>query len=416
MNKMWLIARREYLYNLRRPAFLFAVFGAPLFTFFMWFVIFALISNSESDIESVGKVGYVDQAGLLANPTFPGDGADRFVAFADETAARAELDARTIGAYFVLPPEYLRNGAVPLYSFSGAPEALKDEIETFLLANLSQQLPAGVPLDRIQSPVELTVHANDSGRDLTEANVPALVFIPMIFAFVFLMAAGVTSGYLMNGIVEERTNRIMEILVTSVTPTQILGGKILGLGALGLTQIVIWLAAGALLIRFGQNIPALSGVAFPVDLMIVLLVYFVLAYFLLAAIQAGIGALVGSEEESRQYASILSILFIIPFFFIITFVTEPNGTTAMILTFIPFTSPMTMLLRLGFGAVPAWQIVASMLILLVTTILIAWLSARVFRWALLRYGKRLSLRDVWRGLRSSSRMETVAAHSAQQEG
>lgn len=416
MNKMWLIAKREYLYNLRRPAFLFAVFGAPIFTFVMWFIIFALISNSETDITSVGKVGYVDQAGLLANPTFPNDGAERFVAFADEAAARAELDARTIGAYFVLPPEYLQNGAVPLYSFSGAPEALKNEIETFLLANLSQRLPADLPLDRIQNPVTLTVHANDSGRDLTEANVPALIFIPMIFAFVFLIAAGVTSGYLMNGIVEERTNRIMEILVTSVTPTQLLGGKILGLGALGLTQIVIWLVAGALLIRFGQTLPALDGIVFPTDLMIVLLVYFVLAYFLLAAVQAGIGALVGSEEESRQYSSILAILFVIPFFFIVTFMSEPNGTTAMILTFIPFTSPMSMLLRLGFGAVPAWQIVASVVILLVTTILIAWLSARVFRWALLRYGKHFSLRDIWRGLRSSSRMETVAAQSAQQEG
>lgn len=415
MNKMWLIARREYLYNLRRPAFLFAVFGAPLFTFFMWFIIFTLILNSANDVESVGKVGYVDQAGLLANPVFPKDGADRFVAFADETTARAELDARTIGAYFVLPAAYLQNGFVPVYSYGGSPEALKSEIEALLLANLSQKLPADVPLERIQNPVELTVHANDSGRDLTEANLPALIFIPMVFAFVFLIAAGVTSGYLMNGIVEERTNRIMEVLVTSVTPMQLLGGKILGLGALGLTQIVIWLVAGVLLIRFGQNIPALNGIVFPVDLMIVLLVYFVLAYFLLAAIQAGIGALVGSEEESRQYASILSILFIIPFFFIGTFMSEPSGTMAVILSFIPFTAPMTMLLRLGFGAVPAWQLAASVLILLVTTVLIVWLSARVFRWALLRYGKHFSLRDVWRGLRSPARMETVAAHSPVQE-
>lgn len=416
MNKMWLIAKREYLYNLRRPSFLFAVFGVPIFTFVMWFIIFAVISNTESDVESVGSVGYVDQAGVLINPVFPENSADRFIAFADEAAARAELDSRAIGAYFVLPADYLRTGSISLYSYSGTPEALQDEIATLLLANLSRQLPSGIPLERIQNPVDMTVHANDSGRDLTEANVPALVFIPMIFAFVFLMASGVTSGFLMNGIVEERTNRIMEILITSVTPFQLLGGKIVGLGALGLTQIVIWLAAGALLIRFGQTLPALNGIVFPTDLMILLLVYFVLAYFLLASIQAGLGALAGSEEESRQYSSILAILFVVPFFFIVNLISEPNGTTAVILTFIPFTSPMAMLLRLGFGAVPAWQIVASVLILLVTTILVVWLSARVFRWALLRYGKHFSLRDVWRGLRSSSRMETVAAHSAQQEG
>ncbi len=412
MKKMWLVARREYLYNLKRPSFLFAVFGVPIFTFVVWGVVFFVMSSNENNLAKDSKFGYVDLAGVLTDPVPLKDKPDQFVAYADEKSARAALDSKTISVYFVLPKSYLRTGEVQSYSYDSVPATLEDDLGAFLQATLSRGLESKFPLERIQSPVTLTVHPMDSGRTLTESNLPALIFIPLIFSFVFLMASNVTSGFLMGGIVEERANRIMEILITSATPMQMLLGKILGLGALGLTQLLIWGGAGAFLVRFGQRFPVLDGISFPVDMMIVFVLFFIVSYFLLASLMAGIGAVVGSEQESRQFASMLSLILVIPFFFLTTFINDPNSPLALALSFIPFTAPMTILLRMGFGNVPVWQIGLSLAILLVTSFFVIWASARVFRWALLLYGKRIGIREIIRVIWSSPEMGVSVQQSA----
>lgn len=415
MNKVALVARREYFFNLRRRSFLFAVFGVPLFTFVIWAIIFLVIDNSEKNLKDLGSVGYVDQAGIVESTAITADKPElavNYIEYDTEEAARAALDAKTIGAYFVIPADYLKTGAIKTYSFSGIPDALKESIDALLLTNLSAQLGGDVPLARIDNPVNMSIHAQDSGRTLTEANIPALFLIPMIFAFVFLMSSNVTSGFLMNGVVEEKTNRIMEILITSVTPMQLLLGKIIGLGLLGLTQLLIWGAAGALLINLGQAVPFLNGVTFPVDLMITFVVYFALSYFLLSSLMAGLGAIAGSAEESRQFSSIISLIWVIPFFFITTLISQPDGPLAIALTLIPFTAPMTVLLRTGLSSVPTWQLVASIIILLLSAFVVVWASSKVFRWGLLLYGKRVGLREIWRVIRQSPHTATVTAQSA----
>ena len=124
MKKVWTVARREYLFNLKRRSFLFAVFGVPIFTFVMWFIIFALVANNEEDISQVGKVGYVDQAGVLIDAVYPEPDTDLFVPYELQDVARTALDAKTIGAYFVIPSDYMTTGAIDMYSYSGIPEAL----------------------------------------------------------------------------------------------------------------------------------------------------------------------------------------------------------------------------------------------------------------------------------------------------
>jgi ABC-2 type transport system permease protein len=417
MNKMLLVARREYLYNVRRRSFLFAVFGVPLFTFVIWAVIFVVIAANESSLKDFGQVGYVDQSGILDNPVFPEDDPDKiipYVAYETDEAARAALDNKSIGAYFILREDYLKTGDVKIYSYASLPDALKDSIDAVLLANLGERLGRDVPLERIESPVDMSIRAADTGRTLTEANIPILFFIPMIFAFVFLMSSNVTSGFLMNGVVEEKTNRVMEILITSVTPRQLLLGKIIGLGALGLTQLLVWGVLGFILIGAGQTIPFLSGISFPLDLALIFVVYFILSYFLLSSLMAGLGAVAGSAEESRQYSSIISLIWVIPFFLITSLIQNPNSPLAIALTLIPFTAPMTVLLRMGFSSVPAWQLIASLGILLLTMLLVVWASARVFRWALLLYGQRIGIRDIWNVIRRSPDSQTVTARTAEE--
>jgi ABC-2 type transport system permease protein len=404
-SRVGLVARREYLFNLRRRSFLFAVFGVPLFTFAMWFIIFAVMEDSENDLGKVEKVGVADASGLLDGQIVPLDAPVQFEFYADATHAQQALDDAAIGAYISLPAQYLRSGQVEIYSYGTVPAALEDAVRQLLLANLSQFAPLDMPFDRIQNPVVMSIYVNDTGRTLTEANIPALFFLPMIFALLFMMSSGVTSGFLMSGIVEEKTNRIIEVLVTSVSPLQLLTGKIIGLGLLGLTQLLIWGAAGMVLITVGQAVPFLNGIEFPLTLMLVFGVYFILSYFLLSTLMAGIGAISGSEQESRQYSTIISLLFIIPFFFIPNFIAEPNGTTAVVLTMIPFTAPMSILFRIGFGVVPPVQMVASLLLLFLTTFGVALASARVFKWAVLHYGRRPTLWQVFGVLRASRTAE-----------
>jgi ABC-2 type transport system permease protein len=403
MGRMWLVARREYSYNLRRRSFLFGAFVVPVMVGVIMVIAFSALAESESNAESIGQVGYIDRSGVLTDAV---ETPQQFVVYDSEDAARQALDDQTIGAYFVLPEDYLETGVVQLYTNTSTPEALDHQIGGFLVANLSARLNSGLPAERILEPVDITYHIQDSGRTLTNEQIGGLFFTPIIFVTVFAMASQITSGFLMSGVVEEKTNRVMEILITSVTPMQLLAGKILGLGLLGLTQLAVWLLGGFALLRLGNNVPLLSGVSVPPDIIVISAIYFVLAYFLMGSIMAGIGAVVGSEQESRQIAGIFSIVLFIPMFFIISFITDPEGVVPLVLTLIPFTAPMSVLLRLSFATIPAWQLILSIVILALTTVFVVWASARIFRWALLLYGKRPGLRELWRAVRRSPRIET----------
>jgi ABC-2 type transport system permease protein len=406
MNKMLLVARREYLYNLRRPAFLFGAFVVPIFTIGILILVFALQIGDETDPESLGQIGYVDNAGVLAQAI---DQPDYFVPFTTDEEARAALDSGQIGGYFVVPRNYLVVGALRFFSAETLPGALQAEIRTFLAANLAAQVEGlQVPVERLVEPLDLTIIAQDSGRELTGAAIGGLFIVPFLFVFVFMMASQVTSGFLMSGVVEEKTSRIMEILVTSITPLQMLMGKILGLGALGLTQFLVWLGGGLLILSL--QLEFLQGITIPLDMAFIGFVLFLLSYFLVATLMAGIGAVAGSEEESRQYAGILGIVSAIPFFFIVQFMTNPNEGLPVFLSLFPFTAGTSMLLRYAFSSVPLWQIGLCFALLFFSALFIAFASARVFRWGLLMYGKRINFRELWRVIRTPEPAATTVAH------
>lgn len=405
MSKMWLVARHEFLTNVRRRSFLFAAFGAPLFTILVMYIVFAITVESFGGTEGIGLIGYVDESGVLAAAI---DQPEDFRPYPDGNAARAAMDAGEIDGYFSLPSNYIDTGVVNLYlRSSSVPEGLYDQIDTFLIANIGSSVEAD-RLERLQDPVNTQLLTLDNGRLIRDSGIAGLFLTPIIFVMVFMLASQTSSGYLMSSVVEEKGNRIMEILITSVTPMQLLVGKIIGLGALGLLQLGIWMIGGAVALQLGQNTELLSGVYIPPDMLMLGLIYFLLTYFLIASLMAGIGATAGGEQESRQLSSIFSLLLFLPFFFLYNLITDPNGTISTILTLLPFTSPVTTIFRMAFGTVPTWQLVVSLIVQIVTTVLIMWAAARVFRWSLLMYGKRPNLRELVRIIRKPSGMGTTA--------
>lgn len=406
MNKAWLVARQEFSTNLRRGGFLFAAFGVPVLIIVLMVVIMAFAVQMESDLGRIGNVGYVDHAGVLAQAL---DRPETFIAYESDEAARAALDASEIGAYFVLPEDYIETGAVRLYSTGDTPEALADQISDFLAVNIGASLDNPELVELLRAPADMQIRTLDSGRTLGQNAIVALIFIPFIFVFVVVMATQITGGYLMSGVVEEKTNRIMEILVTSITPFQLLLGKIIGLGALGLLQMLAWIVIGAVAFALGQGLDAFGGLSLPLDMVAVGLVLFLLTYTLYASFAAGVGVVIGSEQESRQIAGFFVFLMMIPFFLMVSFITDPNGPVPLALTLIPFTAPVSILLRMGFSSVPAWQLALSLALLALTTLVVVWASARLFRWGLLRYGKRPSLRELLHAIRRAPRVSTTAA-------
>lgn len=405
MAKIWLIAKHEYLTNIRRRSFLFGAFGIPVITLIMMTLVFGLVIDNEADVSRLGTIGYVDQAGVLAAQI---DLPKNFSVYASDEAARAALDAGTIGAYFSVDANYLNNGAIQVVSLTGIPAALTDAINTYLRANLSAGLDPAIA-ERIKDPVESSIRTLDNGRELQGSAIVGLFLMPILFVMIFLFASQTTSSYMMSGVVEEKVNRIMEILITSVTPLQLLVGKMLGLGLLGLTQLGVWLAGGYLTLTISQQANFLTGVTIPTDLVVVGLIYFVLGYFLLSSVMAAIGVIVGSEQESRQYAALFTMGMVIPFFLISSFITDPSGAAVTFLTLFPLTSPIAVILLMGFGSIPWWQLGASIILLLFTSILFAWGAARIFRWGLLLYGKRPGLRELLRVMRRPPVMATTAS-------
>jgi ABC-2 type transport system permease protein len=407
VTKTILIAEREFKYYLQKRSFLFLAFGMPLLVMVVMAISIVLLVNSEEELDLSGgtQYGYVDYSiqGIVSEETVKEQYyGELFVQYPDEESARADLDSELIPGYIVISEDYMTTGKVTLYSHNGVPEDLFYYIDNLLIANVSTQIAGiDIPAARVINPAELTIRLEDSGRELSPESFIPLIILPIAFAVIFMMATQVTGSFLMSGLVEEKNNRVMEIMVTSVTPLQLMTGKIIGLGALGIVQLIVWIAVAIAVFVFGADLDFLKGVTFPFDLAVIAVLYFLMGYFLIASIMAGIGAVVGSEQESRQYAGIFTMVFAIPYFFMIAFITNPNGPIPVTLSLIPFTAPMAMVMRAGLTSVPWWQLILSSIILLFTIALFIWAAAKIFRWGLLLYGKSARPRDLIRVVRGN---------------
>jgi len=394
MNKTLQVAQREAWFQLRRPAFLFAVFGTPLLLIGILFIVFVVtdLSINNDDVENM-IVGYVDLAEV-----FTGDASvpESYLSYNSLSDAEIALDNGDVDIYFVLPPVFLALGQSQVYAYGSVPDPLLDDIELLIQDALIANIDTTVSSDIINDPVQISVFLENNGREVTSEAFIGLFLAPFVFVMVFFMALQLTSTFLMQSVIDEKTNRIMEVLITTISPLQLLAGKLLGLGFIGLFQMTVWVVLAVVGLNLAGDVAFLSAISFPPDLILLSLVYFVLTYFLYASMLAGIGAVTDSEQEGRQLAGVFSFLFVIPLLFITTFMEDPNGGLAVFLTLLPFSSGISVIFRASFGVIPIWQLVASITILIVTTLFFVWVSAKIFRWAILLYGKRPSIGAIFR--------------------
>lgn len=414
-NRLLRVFFYELRRNLRRKGYLFGTFGVPLIGLLIVLGVQFFGSgmsvpqaspfgttmlNIDIDMDGVRKAGYVDQAGII---TDAGEMAQVFTAYPDEAAALAALNAEEIDVYYIIAPDYHETGDVtlvmPELSF---PKINTDGISRLLLNALAEDVESPQVFERLVTPSDY--EEIRLSRELPEGvkqDEDATMFVVYIFAIVLLMALFMTNGYLIQSVIEEKETRLIEILIASVRPVELLGGKILALGLLGLFQMVVWLGSVMLVARVGgtdviagQALSLFINFYLPPGLLPLTVVYFVLAYFMFAGAYAIVGALSNSMREGPQYAAFFTLPAVVPMWFMQLFVEEPNGTFATVLSLFPITAPLGMVERMAVTEVPLWQIALSLALLALAVFGVMWLAGRVFRVQTLLAGQSPKLRDL----------------------
>jgi ABC-2 type transport system permease protein len=257
--------------------------------------------------------------------------------------------------------------------------------------------------------IDVTTRKIVNGKVTTESGEGsfALAYATWLILYMSIILYGVQ---VMGSVVEEKSTRIVEVLVSSLRPFELMAGKVLGVGAVGLFQLGIWGVSGALLFAQQARVASLLGAGagsssgFPslsIATVAVVLAYFLLGYFLYASMLAAVAAMVNSESEARQAANPVIMLLVVPSVMMIGILNDPSGTPAYWLSTIPFTSPIAMPVRWAAAPVPLSQLAVSLGVLVVSVIAIVWVAARIYRVGILMYGKRPSLKELVRWVRTA---------------
>jgi ABC-2 type transport system permease protein len=396
MIKTWRIALHEYRRHVFNRRFLMGLLSVPFLMVVMVGLIFLLVSMENK----TRAVGYVDQSGLLANPLAPPPvevpiKPVEILAFVDETAAEAALHAGQIQAYYLLPADYLTSGKLKLVHIESLKSPARQQFYDFLAVNLLSGTDEAIT-NRILSGDEVLIQAVDGSREISSETGWIGLFIPILAALGFVVAMFTAGGYLMQAVVEEKENRTMEVIMTSVSPNQFMTGKILADMSIGLTQIFAWLVFIIIAVRVAiRNLDFLQNIQISPQIIILSLFILLPTFVMVSAFMALIGATVTEAREGQQMIGLISLPIWIPYMLIGVIMENPNSPLTVGLSLMPLTSSLTMLIRQGVTIIPGWQIAVSAAILVISAIAAIWLAGRAFRLGMLRYGKRLTWREIF---------------------
>ena len=436
-GKTAIVVRREFFGTVTRPGWLIATFGMPVFVGLYAGLIFLIGSTAAKMDKPTGKAGVVDLAGVVRfekGPIAAGDIPDsarkavddavamagpsagaasglvktllagtEFLPFADETAALAALGRKEIGAVYVIAPDYVATGKVTAYNGSESMLSEGKLAQVPLRRMMVKSLAAdAIPPDvvkRILDPLKvkaLNKRPDGTWAERSVAEVVRRIGVPIGFTMLLLISILMSAGGLIQGVSEEKENRVIEVILSSIDAKSLLLGKLLGLGAAGLLQLAIWLTMALL-----PAVMLIAGLALSPMIVILCLAYFVLAFLLYGTLITATGVLGTNAKDMQQYGMFWSIGSAIPMVFMEVLLRAPRGTTARILSYFPLTSPVTMMIRIGSEGVSWWEIPLTLAILSASVWIALRFAARVFRTALLMYGKRPTFVEIVRWMRQA---------------
>ena len=401
MNKTVLILKHEFLHTVKRKGFIIMTLAFPMIGLTAM-GIFQLVQGMDTPPapDEEVTIGYVDEVGIFKSYTGQLGGIT-LTAYETQEEATSTLLAEDISEYFIILPDYVSTGVVTRYTLEKElepPDETRAAIRDFLLSNLLEGQTSPDIVERVKAPMWLSsVRLDETGELATDQGGFGGFIVPLLFGFLLIIAIFSSSGYLLQGLGEEKENRIMEILLSSVSARQLLTGKVLGLGAAGLAQIVIWLLSAVFLVQWVSTTigGVLSTLQIPGNLLILGIVYFILGYLLYAVLMAGIGAIGATARESQQLSALVIMPAVLPFYIMLLFLRDnPDHVVGTILTMIPITAPITVFMRLGISEIPTWELVVSIILMVAAIIGALMLSARIFRTFVLMHGKSPGIKEI----------------------
>ncbi len=427
MSPVALIASSEYVRRVRSPWFIATTLLTPVLALGL-FTLPLLMMSLGSDDGAARTLAIVDPTGALADSVAAGLPA----AFTAKRTAlpadslRAAVLAGDLGGYLVLAPGVLDGTArARYYSRGGGLEeiaAVSGAVTAAVRdARVRRAGAAAEVVALLDAPVGLDqVSVSETGDAADGALVQ--LFVANTLALLIYVAVLLYGAMVMRGVIEEKANRIVEVVASSVRPFQLLMGKVLGIGAVGLTQLVGWGAlmalgaavAGPVLLAMAPAAGAVPGAAaeLPVDpaalsaafapgLLAAFVAYFCGGYLLFAAVFAAIGSAVDQESDAQTLQVPVMIPIIVPMLFLPAVLNAPSGGLAVFLSLFPVSSPVLMVVRMSVSEVPAWQIAVSLGLLVAAFVGMIWVAARVYRVGILMTGKKATFADLWRWVRTA---------------
>jgi ABC-2 type transport system permease protein len=435
MKKVWVIIKREYLVRVRTRAFVIGTVISPVLLLGL-IILPGYLAERGSGGER--QVTVLDQSGdprlfeainermATRSPDSGSDGGDSFSGTArfvltreivppdqnpNDSIKRASNGKSERGAdtsYLILSPGVL-DGVEPEYHAKNLSDFSIRALEESVSAAISERrlMRAGFDATKIgqyMRPVDLKMYKIGAGGESKEGGMRQDFMIAFALLFFLYMSVLFYGLFVMRGVIEEKQSRIVEVLISSVKPTQMMFGKLIGIGLVGMTQIGIWALSASLLSMFGARMFMSQGgkvPTIPTSLLVYFVLFFVLGFFLYATLYAMVGAIVSSEEEAQQAQFPVTMLVVVPMMIFGLVMRDPSSTSSIVLSMIPFFAPTLMMLRIAVINPPVWQVILSMVIMLATILGTVWVAARIYRIGILMYGKRPSIAELGRWLRYS---------------
>ena len=434
MNKLRLIIAREYMSIVGRKSFIIMTLGMPLL-FILIGAVPVLLSYLNDKGSETQQIAVIDETGRYA-AALHSDDMYNFVAIKGDTVTNArefyDKANGSLDAIIIIPSGVDSTGVVNIFSEGTITPALVSTVRNVITDTIETAHLTAMGIPDIQKMVE-KAHVNVDVRsikwseagDEQESSTDVAMALGLILSIITYMFVLMYGAMIMNSVIEEKTNRIVEVVVSSCRPFQLMLGKIIGVGLVGLTQMAIWIALLAIVGTVAGSALGLNSMAstdaiaaagaaaeaggitgFMSEVMSInytpiiinFIIYFIGGYLLYSSLFAGLGSAVDQASDSSQFTTPVILIMLIAFYAGMACMENPSGPTAVWCSIIPFTSPVVMMIRLPFG-VPTWQLLLSIVLLFGTALAITWLAARIYRRGILHYGKKASFKDLFKWMK-----------------
>ncbi len=403
MRNTLLVIKHEILSTLGKPSFWLMTFLFPLLIIGLSVgsqVLGENVLEEASDITPANEpIGYVDQAGLIQTiPDYIPP--ELLVAFPNKDAAHAAMEEGDISGYYLIPVDFIVSGDVILVNRDYNP--FKSLISSNVMRRIvNTNLVGDETLARlVVNPTGQVKNVPLAPQGGTDTSNPMTFIVPYATLFIFFFVITMSSGFMLQSVAKEKENRVIEVLLVSLRPREMMLGKVAGLGAVALLQMALWIGAGLLVLNRGSIMSETAAdFNLPPAFLLWALLYFILGYLLYSSLMGALGALAPSMREGQQFTFILLLPLMIPLWLMNAFIQTPNGPLPTLLSMFPLTAPVSMITRLVATGVPVWQPIVSLILLAATTYLVVVVTARVFRAQTLLSGAALTPQRIWQALR-----------------